>query len=216
MGQPILLHLANLHPQKNHRLIVNAFAQVLQVYPNAKLVMAGAMDGYPELYDSLRADIQQLEIGSSVDLVGALDRRKLSRLMANAHVGLLPSILEGFSIATLEFAFYGLPSVLSATGSAQELQNQFGHVEIAQGCALSPNELSVHAIEAALRTFPSGSVPALANAILKLMADYPYYLEKAMAAGNGFSNYAVEHTATQLNTLLHQLEDEEKIHAVDS
>ncbi len=208
IGEPVLLHVANLHVQKNHRLIVSAFADVRRIYPKARLIMAGSMDGDPKLYQLLLADIRRLGVEDSIELAGAVDRRKLSRLMASAHVGLLPSLHEGFSISTLEYAFFGLPSVLSATGAAEELKNLYGHIEIAEGCALSPGELSFAAIESALKSFPDGAALSLSNAMLKVLANYPVYLEKGIAAGNGFSGYAVEQTAARFMRLLQSLEEE--------
>jgi glycosyltransferase involved in cell wall biosynthesis len=205
-GEPILLHVANLHPQKNHRLVVNAFAHVKSAYPKARLIMAGAMDGYPELAKALFSDIESLGVSDSVQLAGALDRRELSKTMAAAHIGLLPSVLEGFSIATLEFTFFGLPSVLSATGAADELKTSFGHIEIAEGCALPQCKLSVNAIESLLKDFPDDAVLSLSNAILKILESYPAYLEKSLLAGASFSGYAIEHAAAQYEQLLTTLE----------
>lgn len=209
-SEPILLHVANLHPQKNHRLVVNAFSYVKRAYPKARLIMAGAMDGHPELLASLLADIENLEVSNSVELTGALDRRKLSRAMASAHIGLLPSILEGFSIATLEFTFFGLPSVLSATGAAGELESTYGHVEIAEGCALPQNQLSIGTFESTLGSFPDQIVLKLSDAILRILKNYPQYLDKALIAGDRFSDYSIEHTANQFIQLLESIENEKK------
>ena len=205
-GEPILLHVANLHPQKNHRLVVNAFAHAKRAYPKARLIMAGAMDGYPELAKALLSDIESLGVSDSIQLAGALDRRELSKTMAAAHIGLLPSMLEGFSIATLEFTFFGLPSVLSATGAADELKTTYGHIEIAEGCALPQCKLSVNAIESLLKDFPDDAVQSLSNAILKILDSYPAYLEKSLLAGASFSGYAIEHTTAQYEQLLTSIE----------
>ena len=209
-AEPVLLHVANLHPQKNHRLIVSAFSYVKRVYPKARLIMAGAMNDYSELRTTLLADIERLGIGDSIELVGALDRRKLSRAMASAHIGLLPSMLEGFSIVTLEYSFFGLPSVLSDTGAAGELRNAYGHVEIADGCDLSPSELNAATIESALKRVSEKTILSLANAIQKILDEYPQYLDKALGAADQFSSYSIAHTAGEYSHLLQLLESEGK------
>ncbi|MBB1650449.1 hypothetical protein A9976_13350 [Delftia sp. UME58] len=144
-------------------------------------------------------------ISGSVTLAGALSRRDLSKLMASAHVGILPSVLEGFSIATLELSFFGLPAILSATGAAQELQKAYGHVHIAQGCALSQKELDIRNVDGFLTTMPDSVVDSLAEATLKVLDEYPEYLGKALNAAEQFSEYSIDSTVGKYIGLLQSM-----------
>lgn len=202
---PVLLHIANLHPQKNHRLIVKSFARIKQKYPDARLVMAGSMDGYPDIFSKLNEDIERLGVSGSVTLAGALSRRDLSKLMASTHVGILPSVLEGFSIATLELSFFGLPAILSATGAAQELQEAYGHVHIAQACALSQKELDVRNVDVFLTAMPDSVVDSLTEATLKVLDEYPEYLGKALNAAEQFAEYSIDSTVGKYISLLQSM-----------
>lgn len=202
---PIFLHVANLHPQKNHRLVVNSFAQIKRKYPNAQLVMAGAMTGYPEILSKLYEDIESLEITGSVTFAGPLQRRELSKLMARAHVGILPSLLEGFSIATLELSYFGLPTILSSTGAAQELHEAYGHVKISQGCALSQKRLDIKNVDEFLKSMPADAVNSVAESAIAVLDDYCAYLEKALTAASRYSDYSIEKTVADYVNFLQSI-----------
>ncbi|KLO59490.1 hypothetical protein AA671_07975 [Delftia tsuruhatensis] len=167
--------------------------------------MAGSMDGYPDIFSKLNEDIERLGVSGSVTLAGALSRRDLSKLMASAHVGILPSVLEGFSIATLELSFFGLPAILSATGAAQELQEAYGHVHIAQACALSQKELDVRNVDVFLTAMPDSVVDSLTEATLKVLDEYPEYLGKALNAAEQFAEYSIDSTVGKYISLLQSM-----------
>ena len=114
--RPVLAHLANAHPQKNHIALLRAFGRLLQERPDATLVLAGGIDSSTDVGRRVEAEIETLALNGRVRRTGPLDRRAVSHLLADAHVGLLPSGFEGFSIGSLEYAYFGLPSILSNTG----------------------------------------------------------------------------------------------------
>ena len=53
---------------------------------------------------------------------------------------MLPSGFEGFSVGSLEYAYFGLPTVLSDTGAARRLADRYGHVVVAEGTACPPGD----------------------------------------------------------------------------
>ena len=170
---PILAFVANLHPQKNHRGVVEAFARVVGAFPGAILKIAGALDGNESLRRRLEATIRTQGLQQSVELLGQVDRASLSRLLAEAHVGLLPTRLEGFSVVTLEYAYFGLPSVLSNTGAAPWLAETYGHALIASCCAIPPVRLSRWTIEGPTTPERStGGSREIADATISILQNY--------------------------------------------
>jgi glycosyltransferase involved in cell wall biosynthesis len=200
IDKPVLAHVANLHPQKNHRGVLRAFVQVLRKYPTAKLKIAGALDGNAILSERLEADLCTLRLGESVEFLGYLHRGALSRLLTEAHVGLLPSRLEGSSLVSLEYAFFGLPSVLSDTGTARWLTETYGHALLASGCALPPERLNAWTID----DDTSGS-REVAGAITAILDRYPYWVERAAAAAADSCTYSMGLTAKRYAELIDRM-----------
>lgn len=118
-----VLCVGNLYPQKNLICLVEAFAMLKERVPGARLLLAGALaeGGYVE---AIRATIRRLGLADSVDMLGSLDRRALSREYAHAHMFAFPSLYEGYGLVNLEAAYFGLPMVMSNTGYAVELAAQ--------------------------------------------------------------------------------------------
>lgn len=199
---PQLVFVANLHPQKNHRGVVCAFSRVLQRYPAAKLKIAGTLDGNEALRRRIEADVLSLGIQPSVDFLGPLNRRQLSRLLTDAHVGLLPTYAEGFSIVTLEYAFFALPSVLSDTGAACWLERTYGHTLLAPDCALPAAQLNAAAIESWTDRDGSRASQSIADAVIAQLGQYPAWLQRARQAAEGFSAYSITTVADRYAALM--------------
>ena len=194
-AEPHLIFVANLHLQKNHRLLVNAFAKVLKTYPNARLTIAGAFDSDHEIGRLVKGDIKKLKIGKQIDLAGLIDRKALSRLLSKAHIAVLPTLFEGFSIASLEYTYFGLPCVLSRTGAADYLADKYGHACVVAQAALAPDELSNDILETrALHDF-NDAVEPLAAAIITILDDYETYSANAVKAAMASDEYSIETTA---------------------
>jgi glycosyltransferase involved in cell wall biosynthesis len=98
-------------------LLISAFARVLKVVPDAKLVIAGS--GREE--DNLSRQVKGLNITNSVFMVGGLTRGKVAQLMAAADVFALPSKVESFGLALLEASAAGVPVVCSNAGGVPEV-----------------------------------------------------------------------------------------------
>jgi glycosyltransferase involved in cell wall biosynthesis len=192
LDKPVLAFVANLHPQKNHRGVIHAFAQILRSYPKARLKIVGARNGNETLLARIDEDVRSLDLEGAVEFLGPLDRRSLSRVLTEAHLGLLPTHLEGFSIVTLEYAFFGLPSILSDTGAARWLAREHGHALLAPGCALPPERLSVAAIEGCTNSIEPTASKEIADAVVAQLEDYPTWLEHASAAAERFATYSFE------------------------
>ena len=200
--RPLMVHLANASPQKNHVAIVRAFDSILPDHPGARLVLAGVIDHMTDVGRRVRSEIESRGLQESVRCPGPLGRRELSRLLSDAHVGLLPSVVEGFSIGTLEYTYFGLPVVLSDTGAARRLSDRYGHVVVADAAAFKPEELDpVRIHQQALEPEPH-TVAGIAAGMRAMLADYAEFADAAQRAAMDWESYSVEATAYRYRNLL--------------
>ncbi len=102
--------VARLFPEKNHRLLLEAFAEVTRRMENAKLLVVG--EGVER--DSIQKEISRLGLDRNVQMLGV--RRDVARILAASDVFVLSSDREGLPIAVLEAMSAGLPVVASSVG----------------------------------------------------------------------------------------------------
>jgi glycosyltransferase involved in cell wall biosynthesis len=115
--ESLVVTVSRLIKRKSPELLVSAFAKVLKVVPDAKLVIAGS--GREK--DNLSRQIKSLNITNSVFMTGELAREKVAQLMAAADVFALPSKVESFGLALLEASAAGVPVVCSNAGGVPEV-----------------------------------------------------------------------------------------------
>ena len=101
--QPSVVVLGRLVPHKRVELAIDAVAAL----PGATLTVVG--HGYWE--PQLRAYAEWLGVGDAVTFAGYVDDVTKHRLLAAAWVHALPSVKEGWSLAVVESAAHGTPTV---------------------------------------------------------------------------------------------------------
>lgn len=102
-------------PEKDHQLLLDAFAALLQDAPDAKLLLVGS----GPLFEQYRGSIQSSALKQHVHLTGAVDDvRPYLRAMDIAC--LVPRMNEGFSNSVLEKMATGLPLILTDIGGNAE------------------------------------------------------------------------------------------------
>ncbi|HEU65443.1 MAG TPA: glycosyltransferase family 1 protein [Chloroflexi bacterium] len=116
-AEPLVVTASRLIKRKNPKLLVSAFARVLEVVPDAKLAIAGS----GRQKDNLSRQIKDLNIVNSVFMLGVLAKEKVAQLMAAAEVFVLPSKLESFGLSLLEASAAGVPIVCSNAGGVPEI-----------------------------------------------------------------------------------------------
>jgi glycosyltransferase involved in cell wall biosynthesis len=112
--------VAGLRPQKNHRLLLQAFAQAAPQLPDALLLLVGPPDRLDPAYaESLKALAQELGLGQRVRFLGS--RADVPDILRASDVFVLSSDYEGNPLSVLEAMAAGLPVVSTAVGGVPEL-----------------------------------------------------------------------------------------------
>lgn len=121
----IFLNVAQAFPSKAQPAMITAFARAHRKNRNMRLQIAGA-PVKDEAARAVHARIEAEGVGSAVELLGHCNRRKMSRLYAEAHAFVLPSLYEGYSVSAIEAATYSLPLILTNVGGAEDLISRSG------------------------------------------------------------------------------------------
>jgi glycosyltransferase involved in cell wall biosynthesis len=112
--------VAGLRPIKNHRLLLQAFAEAVQRLPDALLLLVGPPDRLnPSYAESLKALAQELGLGQRVRFLGS--RADVPDILRASDVFVLSSDYEGNPLSVLEAMAAGLPVVSTAVGGVPEL-----------------------------------------------------------------------------------------------
>jgi glycosyltransferase involved in cell wall biosynthesis len=125
-GEPILkrkkriLYVGRMVEKKGGAILINAYARVRKVVPEAELVMVG--DG--PLLKSYRDQATMLQV--PVEFLGIKTSVEVKHLLDSARTFCLPSVTaengdaEGLGVVILEAQACGVPVVTSARGGAKE------------------------------------------------------------------------------------------------
>jgi len=143
---PVVACAAQLVPNKGADVLLRAFAKVVKQIPEGRLLLAGTG---PE-QGRLRKLIGDLDLSSSVSMLGYLSREEMELYFAAAWVQVVPSRwAEPFGLVAAEAMMRGTAVVASATGGLVEIvrDGQTGFL------------------------VPPGDIDALTEALLHLLRD---------------------------------------------
>ncbi len=122
-GSPIIVTLARLEKRKGHSYILSAIEKLKKEYPNILYVIAGS----GEELSSLQRLVKTLDIENNVLFVGNINNNEKNFLFKKTDLLVMPTTdesgnrsIEGFGIAYIEAAFYGIPSIASNVGGTPE------------------------------------------------------------------------------------------------
>jgi glycosyltransferase involved in cell wall biosynthesis len=112
---PTAVCVANFRAEKGHEVLLQAFVEVAQRVPGARLILVGS----GPLEGRARAQVQESGLGSAIIFTGTV--RDVWPVLATADVFVLASWYEPLGIAVLEAMAAGLPVVATGAGGVREL-----------------------------------------------------------------------------------------------
>ncbi|MDG2943261.1 glycosyltransferase [Bisgaard Taxon 10/6] len=112
-----LCAVAFLHAKKGFDVLIKAFANVVEEYPQLKLVIGG--EG-PER-TKLEMLIKTLGLENNVTLLGALSRGEVCQLMKESLCFVLSSYIETFGVVVIEALSQGTPVVSTLCGGPESI-----------------------------------------------------------------------------------------------
>jgi glycosyltransferase involved in cell wall biosynthesis len=113
---PYVLYSGNLKPHKNLPVLIEAFAQVIDRYPDFRLVLAGVQPDRP-----FRQRLARSGIADRVVTKGYLSQHDLISLIDGAEFFVFPSLYEGFGFPPLEAMARKKAVISSPGGSLKEI-----------------------------------------------------------------------------------------------
>ena len=130
-GKPILITIARLEERKGHVQILKTLKKLKLKFPQIQYIISG--EG-PEK-SNLKTTVKDLKLEDNVIFTGLVNDPQKKYLYEKADLMIMPTLdqsnkrsIEGFGIAYLEAAFFGVPSIASKIGGTPEavLHNKTG------------------------------------------------------------------------------------------
>ena len=122
-GSPIIFTLARLEKRKGHRYIIESIRKLLPEFPSLQYVIAG--EG-PEI-KNLKKLVVSYKLQKNVIFTGFINEAEKKYIFEKTELMVMPTLdetkncsIEGFGIAYLEAAFFGIPSIASNVGGTPE------------------------------------------------------------------------------------------------
>jgi glycosyltransferase involved in cell wall biosynthesis len=138
--------VARLNPVKNHKLLLNAFYELLKVFPQSRLTLVGEGELRPEL----EKIIIHLKIQDNVDIIG--ETNDVRYYLTKADIFILTSKYEGLPLSILESMAVGLPIIATEVGGIPDIVK---------------NEINGVLVE-------SEDVSSLSNAMIRIVKDFTF------------------------------------------
>ena len=118
---PRLITVSRFDKRKNHEKVIMALRNLKQIYPDIVYICIG----YGDEEKSLKKLVEELNLGSQVMFFKDITDDLKNSLIAKSHIFVMPSIIhkksvEGFGIAYIEAAQYGVPSLGGKDGGASD------------------------------------------------------------------------------------------------
>jgi phosphatidylinositol alpha-1,6-mannosyltransferase len=130
-GSPVLITLARLEKRKGHEAILKAVKELTSEFPKIQYIIAG--EGPEKTH--LQQLVKKYLLESNVFFAGLVNDFQKKYLFECVDLMVMPTLderekrsIEGFGIAYLEAAFFGIPSIASDVGGTKEavLHNKTG------------------------------------------------------------------------------------------
>lgn len=157
---PSVLYFGGLRHYKRPEDAVRAFARTREVAPKAVLTIVGDGPCLPHV----TTEVQELDLASQTRILGRVSVAQLESLLASASVNVHCSLAEGWCLSAMEAAACGVPTVAyDAPGIRESVINNVTGLLV-----------------------ESGSIPALAEAIARVLQEREKWREPAIAHARAY------------------------------
>ena len=118
---PRLITVSRFDKRKNHEKIIMALRNLKQIYPDIVYICVG----YGEEEENIKKLVKELELEAQVMFFKDISNDLKNALVAKSNIFVMPSIIhkksvEGFGIAYVEAAQYGVPAIGGKDGGAAD------------------------------------------------------------------------------------------------
>ena len=118
---PRLITVSRFDKRKNHEKVIMALRNLKQIYPNIIYTCIG----YGEEEENVKKLTNELELNEQVIFLKNVPQGLKNALVSKSNLFVMPSIIhktsvEGFGIAYVEAAQYGIPSIGGKDGGASD------------------------------------------------------------------------------------------------
>jgi glycosyltransferase involved in cell wall biosynthesis len=115
----VILHLANLRPQKDHETLIDAI-KILQCLTKVDFqVWCAGIDLNDSYSEKIKTKIVSLGLIDKITLLGAV--KDTAILLSKSGMGVLSSSSEGLPVSLLEYGLAGLPVVVTDVGQCADV-----------------------------------------------------------------------------------------------
>ena len=119
--KPRLITVSRFDKRKNHEKIIMSLRNLKQIYPDIVYICVG----YGEEEENMKQLVKELDLEAQVMFFRDISNDLKNALIAKSNIFVMPSIIhkksvEGFGIAYVEAAQYGIPSLGGKDGGAAD------------------------------------------------------------------------------------------------
>ncbi|MGI9598907.1 MAG: glycosyltransferase family 4 protein [Acidimicrobiales bacterium] len=118
VGAPYVLAIGTIEPRKDFVTLVRAMAAIWPIFPDIKLVIAGANGWGTEELDEV---IEELGVADRIKRLGYVSDPVKADLLVGSELLAYPSVYEGFGLPLLEAMGAGVPVVSTSAGAIPEI-----------------------------------------------------------------------------------------------
>ena len=116
-----LITVSRFDKRKNHEKIIMALKNLKQIYPHIVYICIG----YGDEEDNIKKLVEELDLKEQVMFFKNISNELKNSLLSKSNIFVMPSIIykksvEGFGIAYIEAAQYGVPSIGGVDGGASD------------------------------------------------------------------------------------------------
>ena len=118
---PRLITISRFDKRKNHEKVIMALRNLKQIYPDIVYICIG----YGDEEKNIKSLVEELNLNTQVMFFKNISDNLKNALVAKSDIFIMPSVIhktsvEGFGIAYVEAAQYGIPSIGGKDGGASD------------------------------------------------------------------------------------------------